>query len=148
MPKMAFYSKHWRDGTEQPTLWKWTEFGGRKWDCTKCFFKSFAFLSARMSASRLICFLKADGQRMYFHPVLSLSTCKESKDKLCYSDVLMFGPLYVCFMQTVLLCRAQIFNLHLVIPIDHVVFCYLLLIVTTLTIVKRCNISFYFPRLN
>lgn len=38
---------------------------------------------------------------MYFHHVLSLSMYKESKDKLCYSEVLMLKPLYVCFMQTV-----------------------------------------------
>lgn len=37
---------------------------------------------------------------MYFYRVLSLSMCKESKDKLCYSNVLTFRPLYVRFMQT------------------------------------------------
>lgn len=41
------------------------------------------------------CFLTADRQRMYFYHVLSLNMCKESKDKLCYSDVLMFRPFYM-----------------------------------------------------
>lgn len=58
--------------------------------------------------------------------------------------ILMSSSGFLCtfYANSCILCRARIFHLHLVIPINQMVFCYLLWIVTTLTIRKRrCNIS-------
>lgn len=94
------------DGTEQLTLWKWTEFDGSEMGriLFVCLFVCFKLICLPVYSHVCLIawsvFFAADGQRMYFHHVLSMSMCKESKDKLCYSDVLAFRPLNVCFMQT------------------------------------------------
>lgn len=103
-------------------------------------------LLARLPDCLMCLFFFFTRQRMYFHRVLSLSMCKESKDKLCYSDVLMFQTFICMFLckQSYSLQSSDYFNLPPVIPINQVVFCYLLLIVTTLTIVKSlCHDGFY-----
>ena len=64
---------------------------------------------------------------MYFHHVLSLSTCKESKDKLCYSDVLMFQTFIYMFLCSRILRRAQIILIYLLsfqsIKLFSVIYC-------------------------
>lgn len=45
---------------------------------------------------------------MYFFRVLSLSMCKESRDKLCYSNVHMFRPFYMYVLSSCILCSAEI----------------------------------------
>lgn len=136
-------------GTEQLTLWKWTEFVGRKWDvyCIFFFIHLLSCLPDRLPGS---VFQQQTGRECISTNMLSLSMCKESKDKLCYSDVQAF--LCMFYANSCILCRAQILLFTSCIPIDQVVFCYLLLIVTTLTIVKKkvqhFFIFYYFPRLN